>query len=257
MTNLKYDGWQDIKTIQSKEILNELIESKENASSKMIISDSGIGKTNTIRLFKKAMPKNTHVITVGDTYSLIILLQEVMISLELTPFNGRNSKHIALRDISKRVVEISKEGGKPIIILDEAENSKVNMLKAYKQLYDAINGLCGFVLIGTDQLIDAMNKRSSSISMPQLRRRFKAGTRLVSSISKARDFTPFFELYIPDEENLKDLLIELCDNYGELHDYLDPVLRYASKTNKPVTEQMFRLFHKLPANTQNQKFKRA
>lgn len=57
---------------------------------------------------------------------------------------------------------------------------------------------------------------------------------------------PFFDLHIPKELDLQDLLIELCDNYGELHDYLHRFLQHCDKKNLPVTEQNFRLYHKIP-----------
>jgi hypothetical protein len=38
----------------------------------------------------------------------------------------------------------------------------------------------------------------------------------------------------------------MCTNYGELHDYLEPVLREADETEQPVTEALFRTYHNLP-----------
>jgi len=251
-----YTGWQDIPTLQSKEIISELMECKDHCRAAMIISETGLGKTNAIRLFKLAKPKHTYVITVGDTYTLTSMLQELMEKLGLVVYGGKNSKYICLRDISKKLNELGQQGETPLIIIDEAENSKINMLKACKQLYDAVIQNCSIVLIGTNQLITVMNKKSESQSIPQLRRRFKAGTRYISPINKARDFKPFFDLYIPGELDLQDLLMYCCDNYGELHDYLDPVLRYAAGKNESITEKLFRFFHKLPKQTQEPKMKR-
>ena len=97
-----------------------------------------------------------------------------------------------------------------------------------------------------DQLIAAMNKRSESQSIPQLRRRFKAGTRFITSFNKGRDLKPFFDLHIPGLHDLQDLLISICDNYGELHDYLDPFLKHCAKKNLAPSEEIFRLYHKIP-----------
>jgi hypothetical protein len=254
---MKYTGWQTIQTFQSKQILSELIDAKENGLAKMIISDTGIGKTYSINLFKKTKQDHTYVITVGDSFSLLVLLQEIMIALGMKIYIGRNSKHRCLRDIIIRLKEICEAGGKPIIILDEAENSKLPMLKSYKQLYDHVNEICSLVLIGTDQLFTAINRRNTMTSVPQLRRRFKAGTRLISPINKSRDFRPFFDMYIKDAPDVQDLLLALADNYGELHDYLDPVLRYCAKKNEPISENIFRLVHKLPKQLAAPNIKRA
>src|SRR5262249_41914078 len=148
---------------------------------------------------KSSRPSDTFVITIGDTFSLLILLQEILLALGVKPPSGKNSKYSCLKYIIARLLEIKEEGGKPMIILDEAENSKLPMLKAYKQLYDHVHEKCALVLIGTDQLLFAIEKKSLTTSIPQLRRRLKAGTKLISPLNKARDFRPFFSLYVPDE----------------------------------------------------------
>lgn len=246
MSTANYKGWQNLPTIQSKEILTELLEAKEDKKALMLIADTGVGKSNSIKLFQQKKPKHTYVVTLGDTYGLIAVLNELQLSLGLPVFSGKNSKHSSLRQISKELNRLAEDGADPIIILDEAENAKINTLKALKQLYDAVIDNCGIVLIGTDQLIGILNKKTAGQSIPQLRRRFKAGTRFITSFNKAKDMKPFFDLHIPKELDLQDLLIELCDNYGELHDYLHRFLQHCDKKNLPVTEQNFRLYHKIP-----------
>jgi type II secretory pathway predicted ATPase ExeA len=253
-----YKGWQDLPTRQSKEILNDLNSAKEEPMALMLIADTGLGKTKTIQLFKKTKPRNTFVVTVGDTFNLLTTLHGIMLQMGLRPIHGNSAKHVCINRISEKLEEIVSNGGDvPVIIIDEAENSKLNMLKAYKQLYDFVIDKCSLVLIGTDQLIHQINKQSVSMSIPQLKRRFKAGTRKISPLNKARDFKPFFDLYIKDNTAVQDMLLELCENYGELHDYLDPVLRFCAKRNLQLTEQIFRLHHKLPEQTIIKSFKRA
>ena len=241
----KYNGWQNFATIQFKEIISELVDAKEESKAIMLIAGTGLGKTNAIKKFKEKNPKHTYVITLGQSYSLITLLNEIQRALGIKEYHGKNSRHIILRDIISKLVEIGQQGGHPIIALDEAENASVNVLKAIKQLYDGVIEYCSIVLIGTDQLIAALNKKSSGQSIPQLNRRFKAGTRFVTEFNKAKDMKPFFDQHIPHDHNLQDLLIELCDNYGELHDYLDPFLKHCDKKNLAANEANFRMYHKL------------
>jgi len=247
--------WQDIQTLQSKEIISELIEAKENRRALLIISDTGLGKTNSIKIFAKKMPRNTYVITVGDSFKLEDIVNEIIASLGMEIPERRErfgyravGIKIKLDQIKKKIGEIVEGGGEPIIILDEAENLKPSVLKMIKELYDAIIDDCSIVMIGTDQIMDAIlnRKHKNRQSVPQLYRRFKAGIRYVSPINKARDFVPFFKTYIPNETGLQDLLMQCCENFGELHDYLEPLLRYADKNSKPVTEELFRLIHKMP-----------
>lgn len=242
----KYNGWKNLPTIQFKEIISELEAAKDEQKNVMLIADTGLGKTNTIELFKTKRNRHTYVVTLGDTYNLMALLIDVQEMLGVKISRGKNEKHGAFKKIAERLKEFADAGDKPVIILDEAENAKMPTLKAIKQLYDAIKGKCGIVLIGTEQLIFNLNKKSNGQSIPQLRRRFKAGTRFISSFNKQKDMRPFFNEFIPDQPDLQDLLIELCDNYGELNDYLDPFLRYCDRTGKPVSADLFRAYHKIP-----------
>lgn len=242
----KYNGWQNFPTIQFKEVIAELVEAKEEQRALMIIADTGLGKSNAIKAFLAKNPEHTYVFTLGDSYNLPTLLNEVLQVFGMTMHNWRNAKHIALRKISNALTDVYDAGHRPVIIMDEAENARIPVLKAIKELYDAIIGKCGLVLIGTSQLTHQLEKKAEGKSVPQLRRRFKAGTRHITPFNKGRDMKAFFEFYIPGDEDLKDLLIQLCDNYGELHDYLDSFLRHCSKKNMKPTEEAFRLYHKIP-----------
>jgi DNA transposition AAA+ family ATPase len=197
------------------------------------------------------MPEYTYVITVGDSFKLIHVLDEILIQLSIHHAVGKGTTaYEKLAVIEEKFEQLKKADRKckPMIVLDEAENLKPQTLKMIKELYDGVHNYCAIVLIGTEQILDAiLNRRNKNRqSVPQLWRRFKAGTRMITPLKKARDFAVFFSNYIPDEKDLQDLLMELCENYGELHDYLEPFLRWCNDSNKPVTEQNFRLFHKIP-----------
>jgi DNA transposition AAA+ family ATPase len=244
-----YNGWQDMQTLQFKEIMSELTDAKEEQRAKLIISDTGCGKSNTIKMFKRKFSEHTYVITVGDSYKLVDIVDELM-SLLRIDFAAKSKNHIhrKLKAIAVKLREVYEMGGKPMIILDEAENTKPAVLKTIKELYDAVIDYCSIVLIGTDQILDSLlnRKHKNRMSVPQLWRRFKAGTRYVNQINKARDFKPFFDKYIPGNIGVQDILLEKCENYGELHDYLHPVLIDCGKKNRPLTEEVFRFYHKIP-----------
>ena len=247
---VKKSVWYNMPTIQSKEILTALIDAKQHQKAMMLISDTGLGKTNTIKMFVEKNPDNTYVLTVGDSYKQDDVVNELchIIGIEVVKATER---YIPLRAnlmaIGKRLHELGEKGALPLIIIDEAENVKNSTLKTLKELYDAIIDCCGIVLIGTDQLLDnIMNrKRKNRTSVPQLHRRFKAGTRMITPFKKARDMQPFFDKFIPNENAIQDLLLRLCDNYGELHDFLHPVILLADKKGEPISEKMFRLYHNI------------
>lgn len=234
--------WEQLPTLQSKEILSELIEASQEPLAKMLIADTGLGKTNAINQFKQKFPANTYVVTLGESYSRNDVLIEISKLIGGRTFYGKNSKHRLMKSISEQFNQLS---GVPVLILDEFENARIPVLKSMKELYDAISKKCSIILIGTPQLTEQLRKKSLGQSIPQLTRRFKAGTRHISPLRKARDFKPFFERYIPKEKDVQDALLTLCDNYGELHDYLHPALNYAQKSGKPLTIDLFKLYHKI------------
>lgn len=244
MTN--YKSWQDVPTLQSKEILAELTDAKNNKAAKLIISDTGLGKTNTIKLFKQAHSAGTFVITVGDSYKLGDVLDALLEQLDINSYRVSTTVRAKMQLIVDKLKELSASL-KCVIIIDEAENLKPNSLRMMKELYDHVIENCSLVLIGTEQILETIHnrRRRNRTGVPQLWRRFKAGTRYVSSLKKDRDFAPFFKLYIPEEIGLQKLLIQYAENYGELHDYLEPVLRFAAAKDKPITEELFRIIHKI------------
>lgn len=251
MTKKQYAGWINLQTIQSKEILSELMDAKNHQLAKLLISDTGLGKTNTIQLFKSKLPEYTYVITVGSSFKLIHVLDEILLALGIHHATGKGTTaYEKLTLIEQKLTGIIKMDRKckPMIVLDEAENLKPQTLAAIKELYDAIHDFCSIVLIGTEQILDSIlnRKQKNRQSVPQLWRRFKAGTRVITPLKKSRDFIPFFTQFIPDEKDLQDLLMELCENYGELHDYLHPFLVFCSDNNRGIDVDGFRLFHKIP-----------
>lgn len=246
MTKKQYTGWLDIETIQAKEIISELSDAKKHRRAKLLIAETGVGKSHTIKLFQKVQPKNTFVVVVGDSYKLVDVAAAILQRMNIRHKESR--VHDMLAIAAEHLQEMANDGAKPIIIIDEAENLKPVSLRMMKELYDAVIDYCSIVLIGTEQILDTIfNKRKRNRQgVPQLWRRFKAGCRDITPLNKARDFKKFFETFIPGAEDVQSLLIEMCENYGELHDYLDPYLVYCSDSKTEPSEDTFRLFHKVP-----------
>jgi DNA transposition AAA+ family ATPase len=239
---MKKTQWPQLPTIQSKEILSELMEAKEEPLAKMIIANTGLGKTETVKMFA-AKNKHVFVITLGSSYNLQTLLQDIARSIDAEIFYGKNSRHSQLRAISDRFNELEEHN--PVLILDEFENATMPVLKSIKQLYDAIIDTTSIVLIGTEQLLYILNKKATSQSIPQLNRRFKAGTRKISPLKKARDFALFFNKHIPSNKDVQDLLLQLADNYGELCDFLYPAITASQKKGKKFDADFFKFYHKI------------
>ena len=216
----------------------------------MIIGETGAGKTKLITDFCNKYPGDVVRVTVSKIHNLDDVIDDLYkaIGMDNTNLAGRFSKKRRLDAVATKLISIRKEGGKPVIIFDEAENLNPSVLAAVKGLYDVLVDYSSIVLIGTEQIItNILNlKQKNRTSLPQLYRRFKAYQRVLSPINKYVEYPKFFEKMKIADKGLQKLVMEMANNYGELHDYLEPVIRQADQTGKPVTEQLFRLYHDIP-----------
>jgi len=251
-TTTKSTSWKTIPVIQFKEMFNALEDAKTEGKTAMIIGATGYTKSYSIDKFCKKYSEFTYRITVSSLYKLPDIINELteIVGVDYGVLNGRVAAYsfkVRLDAIVKKLIEINMMGGKPIIIFDEGENIEIAVLKMLKALYDALKDYCSIVLIGTEQLLTKLLnlKKRNRDAIPQLYSRFKLGQITLSPIVKHRDFKPFFELYIPNEIGLQKLLIEKCDNYRELRDALEPALKKAELQGEPLTEELFRIIHKM------------
>ena len=226
--------WGLVETPQYLEIYTELADAKNKGYMKMIIGETGCGKTFTVDKFVKDFPANVYKITVSNLYTIDDIINELCEKVGVNVTRGRVGR---LKRVSDKLKNMQLNNQKPVVIIDEAENLQKPALKMMKSLYDSIKNYCSIVLIGTDQLInklDALSEKNED-GIPQFCRRFKAGKRNLPPINKDKMFLPFLERI--NDEGLRKTLIGQCDNYGELNDFLEPALREADAFGVELTEQ--------------------
>jgi hypothetical protein len=249
--------WHTEPTIQFLEIIRTLEACKKKGTTALLIAPTGHCKSYSIDKFCNKNPEHTYRITINNLYKLRDLIYELADMTGAKPhFINKQiarSHKLTMDEIVKQLKNIKAAGGKPIIIIDEGENMEISLLKLMKGLYDRLKDYCAIVLIGTHRLMGRMlniDEKGRSMkqreALPELYRRFKAYHKTITPIDKKRDFKPFFAKYIPGEKELQKLLIDLCENYGELHDYLVPALEEADAEGKPLTEEYFRTMYNIP-----------
>ncbi|NNV54565.1 ATP-binding protein [Limnovirga soli] len=245
--------WETLSTRQFVLQIAALKNAKETGKTAMIIGSTGVGKTKNTDVFCHKMPLHTYRVTVSSLYKLVDIVTELteLLGLEFASINSAriqtNSVKIRVDKIVAKLKEIKRNGGNPIIIFDEGENMEMSVLKMLKGLYDALKDHCAIVVIGTEQLLNKLlnlRKRNRD-AIPQLYRRFKAGLVTLPGINKEIDFAVFYDKYCI-EKPLRNLLTRICDNYGELNDYLEAAMREADRTGEPLTEQLFRKMFTVP-----------
>lgn len=235
--------WKPVETDQFFDVYTELADAKVNSRMKMIIGETGSGKTYTLNRFKTECPQYTYVVTVSSLYRVSNIITEFgkVMGLQLPKAHSLAK----LQKIAGKLKYLRNTGKQPILALDEAENLTLPVLKMLKGLYDSIKDYCPIVLIGTNQLIDKLErlKDNDAEGMPQFYRRFKAGIRYVTPINKNKMFAPFLDSV--QDSGLRTLLLTISDNYGELNDYLETALRESARMGEPLTEDFFRRLFKL------------
>jgi DNA transposition AAA+ family ATPase len=243
------DVWKSIPTMQWLQIINNLVSAKETGATKMIIGKTGYGKTFAIDSFVRNNPDCTYRITVSSLYKLVDIVNELTekLGIDNRQLNSYQATSVKLRvdAIVKKLKDLNMQGKQPIIIFDEGENMEFAVLKMLKGLYDALKSHCSIVIIGTEQLLIKLlnSKKRNREAIPQLYRRFKAGQ---VNLSGTLDFDAFFKQFSVSDKGLQNLLYDTCENYGELHDYLQPLLVHAAAKKVAVSEDLFRMMYNMP-----------
>lgn len=226
--------WQTQPTDQMKAALANLQDAKEFGQTSLIIAETGSGKSYVSQMFANKNPHDTFIIKVSNSDNLGDLLDKAIEVLNIPTAKSKSGK---LRAITKQLDLLKSQGYFPQIIWDEAEYMKQPTLCAMKELHDALNGSCSIVLIGTQQLLDNLEKlrKRNKPGIPQFYRRIKFAIRVLPQIDRS------FALFISDLPiSLQTFLKTHCDNYGELHDVLVPALREADRLDEPVSEELVR-----------------
>lgn len=238
---LTKEYWKMEETPQLYRMLSTLEDAKENGQTNIIIGETGSGKSYISDLFLKANPVDTFKIVVGSLDTIGDLLDKIIDVLKIATPKTKSKK---IGEIAKKLKQLRLEGLKPHLIFDECEYMKQPALCSMKELYDALNGICGITLIGTSQLIDNLDKlrKKNRSGIPQFYRRIKFGIRELPTID--RSFAMFLKNI--EDKDLRNFLKQNCDNYGELHDVLVPAMKEADRTGKPLTEEFVRTILGMP-----------
>ena len=233
--------WKLEETPQLRRMLATLEDAKESGLTNIVIGETGSGKSYISDIFLRANPVDTFKVVVGSLDTIGDLLDKIIDTLKIATPKTKSKK---IGEIAKRLKQLRLEGFKPHLIFDECEYMKQPALCSMKELYDALNGICGITLIGTNQLTDNLDKlrKKNRSGIPQFYRRIKFGIRELPSID--RTFAVFLKSI--EDKGLRNFLKQNCDNYGELHDVLVPAMKEADRTGQPLTEDFVRIILGMP-----------
>ncbi|MDM1548743.1 ATP-binding protein [Empedobacter falsenii] len=233
--SLKKEYWEVRPTPQMIRMLDTLQEAREHSVTRIVIGETGCGKSKSTELFKNKYPVNTYKVTVGINDTIGDLLDKTLEALRLPVLKSKSKK---LNSIAKFLQQEQYRGVLSTMIYDESEFMKQPTLCNMKELSDEIEGYAGLVLVGTKQLLDNLEtmRKKDKPGIPQFYRRVKFCIRELPAID--RNFTEFLQSI--EDKDLKDWLKKNCENYGELHDVLVPAMREAERLGEPLTLSLVR-----------------
>lgn len=240
--------WPVRPTPQLKMAMAALEDARKYGYIRLIIGETGSGKTLSTNLFVQANPSDVVSVKISSMDGVNDILLKVCDKLGVIP---KYTKAMKLRDIIRRLQTLKYEGKSPVIIFDESEYMRLPTLCMIKELYDHLHKYCGIVLAGTNQLLDNIDKliKKGGNGIPQFWRRIKFCIVRLPEIQ--RDYSIFVEGY---DARLKKFIKNNCDNYGELHDVIVPCLREADNTGEAMTEDFVRKVLNIPAIPQLNRF---
>lgn len=228
--------WKIRNTPQMLETLAILQDARENAVTRVVIGETGCGKSQTLALFKKKNPADVFVVVVGSEDTLNDLINKVCRTLKV-PVKGSKSSRI--REVARALIALKENGRKPTLVFDETEYMRTAALCSIKEFFDYLLKKASIVLIGTQQLVDNIEKlrKRDAKGIPQLYRRIKFGYRYLRPIN--RNFTDFLEDI--KDKRLRSWLQDNCANYGELHDVLVPCFKESERLERPLDLKFVKL----------------
>lgn len=233
--------WKTVETPQFIEIIETLEDARERGVAKMIIGETGAGKTFSVNKFIEAHPMDTFQIIASNQHKIQEVTEDIGRALGIQ-LGISHRKAYRMRTINEKLLALQGDGFKPMLIIDEFENATHGVIGLCKAIYDQINNFASLVLVGTPELelkLDKMEQYSYNYpGIPQFRSRLKAGTTYLTPIDTKRHFEAFLE-DVQDME-LRALLRGRCNNYRELHDYLAPALRRAYEDGVTLTDSYFK-----------------
>lgn len=221
--------WSVVPTPQLTATLAILEEAKQHGTSAVIIGETGCGKSHSLELFQRKNPMDTYIVTVGSNDNVSDLIDRICEALHVPVAKTKSRR---LRTIYWKLQELRENGHNPQLILDEAEYMKQPALASIKEIYDHVNTSASIVMVGTQQLIDNIDKlrKKNSQGMPQFYRRIKFGIRKLPRIDRT------FKLFVDGlSKDVVQYLRVICDNYGELHDVLVLVRREQERLDEEIT----------------------
>lgn len=154
----KQIGWNErrAKMVETQDF-NTLILyysiAKEHGETFAIVGNTGYGKSCTAKYYSENMRgRNVYYVECDDYWNKKYFLVELLKSM------GKNSSGMNIYEMMQEIITTLRKQEHPVIILDEIDKLKDEVLYFFITLYNQLHGICGIVWQSTDNIVSRIEK---------------------------------------------------------------------------------------------------
>ncbi|MGI6342005.1 MAG: AAA family ATPase [Bacteroidales bacterium] len=164
-------GWVIVETRDFRILTQLLDDAKLNSNVFAVTGEAGTGKSLTLKEYARNNA-NAYFVQCAEYWN------RKQFMLELLTAMGRDGGGMTVADMMSEIVRYLKMQNKPVLMLDEADKLKDQVLYFFITLYNQLEGQCGIVLCSTDFLAKRvlrglkLNKKGYKEIYSRIARRF-------------------------------------------------------------------------------------
>lgn len=151
-------GWRKkqnsfVNTLNTLLLMTMFNAAKEHGEMIAVTGEAGTGKTFTARFFCDSMKgKNAWFIQCAEYWNKKQFLVEILKSM------GKNHEGLNVYQLMEKIVYELRKQDEPVLIFDEVDKLRPEILLFFITLYNKLHKMCGIVWMSTDTIESDINK---------------------------------------------------------------------------------------------------
>lgn len=143
--------WQVAHTVNYRAVQGWCLMAQSRGMSLALSHDAGAGKTFAMVQYAEAH-KNAYYIQCAEYWTKKLFLANIYRAL------GKDPAQLTTPELADGIIETLRQQDRPLLILDEVDKLRDVLLMFFIELYNRLDGVCGFFLAGAPYLAIAWEK---------------------------------------------------------------------------------------------------
>lgn len=154
----KQIGWNErrsklVETMDFNTLILYFSVAKEHGETFSLVGPAGSGKSYAAKWYAEQMrTSNVYYIECAEYWNKKYFLMELLAAM------GINGAGMNVYELMAEVVKQLRKQDKPLIIMDEVDKLKDEVMYFFITLYNKLHGLCGIVWTSTDVIVNRIEK---------------------------------------------------------------------------------------------------